>query len=127
VVLRDEVCLVENSFYLVGREDRSSHGRKMLSEIVKNVDKTKPIILMDHQPFQLEDAEQCNIDFQISGHTHNGQFFPGNLLVNKMYEQGYGYLKKGATHYYISSGLGLWGPHYRIGSQSEVVVIKLKC
>jgi len=85
-----------------------------------------PRILMDHQPFHLEEAEKNNIDLQISGHTHNGQFFPGNLFVKSMYELGYGYLKKGKTHYYVSSGLGLWGPQYRIGTESELVVIHLK-
>lgn len=125
-VLRDEVSLVDSSFYVIGRKDRSNPERKELNEIVKNIDKTKPRILLDHQPYYLEQAEQNDIDLQISGHTHNGQFFPGNLFVKRMYQLGYGYLKKGKTHYYVSSGLGLWGPQYRIGTQSELVVINLK-
>jgi len=126
VVLRDSVCLIDNSFYVVGRDDRSNDRRKSLKELVAGLDNTKPRILLDHQPYHLEEAEQNAIDLQISGHTHNGQFFPGNIIVKNMYELGYGYLKKGKTHYYISSGLGLWGPQYRIGTQSELVVIKLK-
>jgi hypothetical protein len=126
VVLRDEVFLVDSSFYVVGREDRTSIKRKPLANIINGLDRSKPLILMDHQPFQLEEAEQNNIDFQISGHTHNGQFFPGNLFVKGIYELGYGYLKKGKTHYYVSSGLGLWGPQYRIGTQSELVVVNLR-
>ncbi|MCX6308245.1 MAG: metallophosphoesterase, partial [Bacteroidia bacterium] len=66
------------------------------------------------------------IDLQISGHTHNGQFFPGNLVVGSMFELGHGYKKKGKTHFYVSSGLGIWGPLYRIGTQSELVEIQLK-
>ncbi|MFZ4725789.1 MAG: metallophosphoesterase, partial [Paludibacter sp.] len=116
----------DSSFYIVGRDDKSNLNRKKLSEIVTGLDKKLPFILMDHQPYHLEEAEQNDIDFQISGHTHNGQFFPGNLFVKKMYELGYGYLKKGNTHYYVSSGLGLWGPQYRIGTESELVVINLK-
>ena len=81
---------------------------------------------MDHQPQHLEEAVINNVDLQISGHTHNGQFFPGNLMVKLMYEKGYGYLKKGKSHFYVSSGLGIWGPLYRIGTQSELVVINLK-
>jgi predicted MPP superfamily phosphohydrolase len=81
--------------------------------------------LLDHQPFKLEDAEKNGIDLQLSGHTHNGQFFPANLYVKSMFELGYGYLRKGKTQYYVSSGLGLWGPKYRIGTQSELVVINL--
>ncbi len=126
VVLRDEVVCVDSSFYVVGREDRSNSKRKSLKQIINGSNLNIPFILMDHQPFQLEEAERNNIDFQISGHTHNGQFFPGNLLVKNMYELAYGYLKKGETHYYVSSGLGLWGPQYRIGTQSELVVINFK-
>jgi len=125
-VLRDEVSLVDSNFYIVGRNDRSNLNRKTLSDIVKGLDASKPKILLDHQPFNLEEAENNHIDLQISGHTHNGQFFPGNLIVKRMYELGYGYLKKGKTHYYVSSGLGIWGPQYRIGTQSELVVINLK-
>jgi len=126
IFLRDSSCLVNGSFYVVGRDDRSNLNRKSLTEIVNGMDVKFPRILMDHQPFHLEEAEKNNIDLQISGHTHNGQFFPGNLFVKSMYELGYGYLKKGKTHYYVSSGLGLWGPQYRIGTESELVVIHLR-
>jgi len=124
--LKDDVALIDNSFYVLGRDDRSNANRKNLDQIVNGLDKNKPKILLDHQPFHLEDAEKNDIDLQISGHTHNGQFFPGNFIVKTMYELAYGYLKKGKTHYYVSSGLGLWGPQYRIGTQSEIVVINLK-
>jgi uncharacterized protein len=126
IFLRDSACLVNGSFYVVGRDDRTNANRKSLKDIVQGMDVKLPRILMDHQPFHLEDAEKSNIDLQISGHTHNGQFFPGNLFVKRIYELGYGYLKKGNTHYYVSSGLGLWGPQYRIGTQSELVVIHLR-
>ena len=126
IFLRDSACLVDGSFYVVGRDDRTNTNRKSLKDIVQGMDVKLPRILMDHQPFHLEDAEKSNIDLQISGHTHNGQFFPGNLFVKRIYELGYGYLKKGNTHYYVSSGLGLWGPQYRIGTQSELVVIHLR-
>ena len=125
-VLIDSACLVDNSFYIIGRDDRTNSKRKPLSEMVQGLDKDIPKILLDHQPFKLKDAEQNGIDLQLSGHTHDGQFFPGNLYVKKMFELGHGYLKKGKTHYYISSGLGIWGPHYRIGTQSELVEIRLK-
>ena len=126
IFLRDSTCLVDSSFYVVGRDDRSNIKRKTLKELVTGLDLKYPRILMDHQPYHLEEAEKNNIDLQLSGHTHNGQFFPGNLFVKGVYELGYGYLKKGNTHYYVSSGLGIWGPQYRIGTQSELVVIKLK-
>jgi len=126
IVLRDSVCLVDSSFYLIGRDDRTNTKRKSLKELVTGLNVNLPRILMDHQPYHLDEAEKNNIDFQISGHTHNGQFFPGNLFVKKIYELGYGYLKKGNSHFYVSSGLGIWGPQYRIGTESELVVIHLK-
>lgn len=74
-VLRDEVSLVDSSFYVVGRDDRSNLNRKNIKDLVVGLDQDKPKIMLDHQPFHLEEAEKNGIDLQISGHTHNGQFF----------------------------------------------------
>lgn len=125
-VLRDEYILVDNSFYIVGRDELPLTTRKDLSGIIAGIDKKLPTILMDHQPFHLEQAQNAGFDLQVSGHTHNGQFFPGNLIVKSMYELPHGFMKKGGTNYYVSSGLGIWGPQYRIGTQSELVVIDFK-
>lgn len=125
-LLRDSSILVNNDFYIVGRDDATNRRRKSLKDIVSGLDISKPRILLDHQPLHLADAANNKIDFQFSGHTHEGQIFPGNLIVKKIFELPYGYLQKGNTHYYTSSGLGIWGPHYRIGSQSEMVVIEFR-
>lgn len=125
-LIQDSTILINDEFYLVGREDHINSKRLSISQILNSTDPSKPRILLDHQPYNLSEAEQNQIDFQFSGHTHKGQFFPINLVVNMIFEQGYGYLQKGNTHYYISSGLGIWGPQYRIGSQSEVVVVKFR-
>ena len=125
-VLTDSVSLIDKSFYVVGRKDRMDKSRAKLSTILSSLATDKPIILLDHQPSALEEAIQNNVDLQISGHTHEGQVFPANLLVKGMFEAGYGYFKKKNTHLYVSSGLGLWGPPYRIGTQSEIVVIHFK-
>ena len=124
--LRDSAVLVDNSFYVVGRDDKMNTKRRPLNEIVKGIDTRKTMILIDHQPFHLYEAAENKFDLQLSGHTHNGQFFPVSLVVNRMYELAHGYLKKGDTHYYVSSGLGIWGPQYRIGTQSEIAVINLE-
>lgn len=125
-LLRDSVALVNNSFYVVGRDDKTNLKRRSLAAVMAGLDHSKPIILLDHQPFHLEEAQHNGVDLQISGHTHDGQIFPGNLIVKKMYELGAGFMQKGNTHYYVSSGLGLWGPQYRIGTQSEIGVITMK-
>lgn len=124
-VLHDSTALIDSSFYLIGRDDRTNSNRKSLAELVSGLPTDKPRILLDHQPYNLEQAVDNDIDLQISGHTHEGQFFPGNLIVNKIFEVGHGYKKKGKTHIYVSSGLGIWGPLYRIGTQSELVIIEL--
>ena len=125
-LIQDSTILINDEFYLVGREDHINSKRLSINQILNSTDPSKPRILLDHQPYNLSEAEQNDIDFQFSGHTHKGQFFPINLVVNMIFEQGYGYLQKGDTHYYVSSGLGIWGPQYRIGSQSEVVVVRFR-
>ena len=129
--LRDSYELIDSSFYVIGREDSSmiqftGKQRKSLNEIVKNLDHEYPKILLDHTPFKLEQAEQNGIDLQLSGHTHHGQIWPANIITSMIYELSWGYLKKGKTHYYVSSGAGTWGPPVRTGSSSEIVNIKIR-
>jgi predicted MPP superfamily phosphohydrolase len=129
-ILRDSVLKIDDSFYLVGREDRSISSfagkkRKELSALLSETDKSLPIILMDHQPFGLDSAVKNGIDMQISGHTHNGQLFPINLIEKFIFELSSGYLKKEQTHFYVSTGVGTWGPPVRIGNRPEIVNIKL--
>lgn len=126
IVLRDSSCIVDSSFYLVGRDDRSNYRRKSLYELMQGLDRNMPVILLDHQPYNLKDAYNNGIDLQLSGHTHDGQLFPGNILVRHMFELAHGFMQKGNTKYYVSSGLGIWGPQYRIGTQSELVVINFR-
>jgi len=126
-LLIDTTVVINNSIQIVGRDDKQrNRDRKSLNEIVKNVDKSLPLLLLDHEPYYLEEAEENGIDLQFSGHTHRGQIFPMNLFVKWMYELPYGYRQKGNTHYYVSSGLGLWGPPLRIGTQSEIVVFNIE-
>ncbi|WP_255491100.1 metallophosphoesterase [Dysgonomonas sp. 520] len=125
-LLRDSYVEVDSSFYIVGRDDRSNENRKPLNQLMAGIDKSKPIILLDHQPYHLEEAESSGVDFQFSGHTHRGQVWPISMITDIIYEKSFGYLKKGKTNYYISSGIGLWGGKFRIGTQSEYVVVTIK-
>lgn len=129
-VLKDEMVTLAGGIQLVGRIDRDSfrfYGkeRMTLKEVMKQADTTKPIILLDHQPFHLEESEKSGIDLQLSGHTHNGQMWPLNYVTAMIYELSYGYLKKGNTNFIVSSGYGLWGPRVRSGSRSEVLLINI--
>ena len=114
-----------NGITIIGRDDLVNPNRKSLEAIIPaNVDSTYTILL-DHQPVNLDAAVKQDIDFQFSGHTHNGQVFPLQAITNAMYEVGYGYKKKGKTQFYVSSGLGIWGGKYRVFTRSEYVVIDL--
>jgi len=130
-LLRDSVARINETIYIVGREDRSvrqfeGKHRKNLDELLRQVDHRFPVILMDHQPFKLNEAEANNIDLQLSGHTHHGQFFPINLITKAVYEKSWGYLKKGNTHIYVSCGVGTWGPPVRLGNKPEIIKIVLR-
>lgn len=125
-LLQDSVALWDNRLYIVGRDDRSNPYRQSLETLTQGLDRSKPIIVLDHQPYALEESERAGVDLQLSGHTHRGQVFPINLIVDRMYEVSHGYKQRSDTHYYISSGIGIWGGKYRIGTQSEYVVIDIK-
>lgn len=124
-ILKDSVALIDNSFYVIGRDDRSNENRKSLEELTALLDHTKPLILLDHQPYNLDEAEKNRIDLQFSGHTHEGQVWPISWVTKLLFEKAHGYLEKGNSHIYVSSGLGIWGGKFRIGTRSEYVVINL--
>ena len=128
--LRDTFVNINDEFYIVGREDKdmgrfSSKQRKTIEELMIGINQRLPIILLDHQPFNLPLAAKNKIDLQISGHTHHGQMFPFNLITNAIYEVSQGYKQIAESHFYVSSGFGSWGPPIRIGTRSEIVNIQL--
>jgi len=110
---------------IIGRDDRTNKHRKSLGALMKQVDLSNYCILLDHQPYHLEQAEKQHIDFQFSGHTHHGQVWPISWITESIYECAFGPYKKGDTDYYISSGLGIWGGKFRIGTRSEYVVMTI--
>ncbi|OOM78889.1 metallophosphoesterase [Clostridium sp. BL-8] len=127
-VLRDSTVKIADSFYLIGREDKfyeriSRQKRKKVSVLMEDIDRKLPIIALDHQPVDLEEAEEAGVDLQLSGHTHKGQMFPFSLITNKVFKVDYGYLKMKELQVIVSSGARTWGPPIRIGSSSEVVDI----
>jgi len=129
-VIRDSSVLIDNSFYLTGREDRdmprfTGKQRKPINGLMDGIDKALPLIMLDHQPFELDQKEALGIDLTLSGHTHHGQMWPLNYLTRAIYEVSWGYKKKGNTHVYVSSGYGGWGPPVRIGNRPEIVLIRM--
>ena len=126
-LLRDDSCVLDNGLCLVGRDDRTNPERKALKGILPGgAPKDHFTILLDHQPYHLEEAQQCGIDLQMSGHTHYGQVWPISWITDAIYEIAFGEGQKGNTHYYVSSGMGIWGGKYRIGTRSEYVVVEIE-
>ena len=130
-LLMDETAVTPSGITLIGRKDRDSfrytgRARASLEELTTGIDSSGLVILLDHQPWKLEESAMAGVDLHLSGHTHNGQIWPLSLLISRMYEIPYGHGMIGNTHFIVSSGYGLWGPRVRIGSRSEVVVIRLR-
>ena len=130
-MLVDSAVSINGLFNIIGRDDiqaQQSSGipRKSISELQNNVNNKLPTLLIDHQPYKLEESSRAGIDFQFSGHTHNGQFWPLNYITGLIFEQDWGYLKKKDSHFYISSGYGTAVIPIRLGNDSEVLNIKLR-
>ncbi len=124
-LLRDSVVTV-NGVNIICRDDRTNSHRKDLAALVAKADTSLFTIMLDHQPWHLEEAEAAGIDFQFSGHTHDGQIIPMSLIIEAVYENGYGASARGKTQYYVTSGLGIWGGKFRIGTCSEYVVATIR-
>lgn len=130
-LIDETVYVSEKGFYIIGRDSlrhTNDDGSKrqnisMLYEKIK--DKTKPVIILDHVPKGIDDGKKINADIQISGHTHDGQTFPLNLIVRKMMPLSHGMIEKDGFYYIVSSGIGLWGPPVRVGTNAEIILINI--
>jgi predicted MPP superfamily phosphohydrolase len=128
-VLRDEVAQVGDRFVVAGRRDSSPIGR---TDDSRRQDlpawtaeqRDLPVIVLDHQPSNIGEYDDA-VDLILSGHTHNGQIFPGNLIVKAIFDVAYGHYRASDTSpdVIVTSGVGTWGPPLRIASDSEVVHI----
>jgi len=87
----------------------------------------RPWILLDHQPKGIEKAHTGRLpDFALSGHTHDGQFFPVTFIIDYVWKLAYGKGALSGVLWLVSSGFDCWGPPVRVGSDSEIWVIKFK-
>lgn len=127
-LLCDESKLIDNKFYVVGRVDEEKPAtendvKKTPSELLNGLDKTKPVIVMYHEPDELSELSNAGTDLLLCGHTHDGQLFPGNIITKLKWGNSCGYLKTGDMHNIVTSGVGIWGPYMRVGTKAEVVMI----
>ena len=124
-LLDDESVLIDNRFYVVGRKDPSRskklrETRKTPAQLIEALDRSKPILFIDHQPKELDNISRAGADLDLCGHTHDGQIFPLNLAIQFLWENPCGYLKKGEMYNIVTSGAGVWGPNMRVGTDSEI-------
>lgn len=129
-MLRDEGVIVENSFYIVGREDGASQRftkipRRQIADILQDFNTEMPIIMLDHQPVDIDEAMEAGVDIMLSGHTHRGQLFPFRIFTKRLFKVDWGYEMLDNLHVIVTSGAGTWGPPIRVGHRSEIVYIKI--
>ncbi len=126
-LLEDSVATLPNGIQIVGKNFGSFDKRnnKTFHRLIKESDPEKPLIIIDHEPRSISAKDKFGFDLQLSGHTHNGQIWPGNLITSHIYEQDHGYRKWQHSHVFVSSGLSLWGPPFRIGTNCDFVVFKI--
>lgn len=130
-LLEDEMTIVGEEILVVGRKDSRPIGsqdgtRKSMQDPFKKVGNQLPKIILDHQPSTIDEYKQAN-ELILSGHTHQGQIFPFNLVTKAYFTVDYGYYRKNehSPQVIVSSGVGTWGPPMRIGTQSEIVQIEI--
>lgn len=130
-VLTDEKVLLGDQVLLIGRWDASMQvERKTAAELVDGQTEL-PIVMLDHQPPARykdwwKEADRAGVDLVLSGHTHDGQIFPGCLITRMISTCSYGCWKGKNLQAVVTSGVGTWGPTVRIGTKSEIVLIDLR-
>ena len=130
-ILEDESVLINDQFYVIGRKDASltekiHETRKAPARLTEKLDRDKPIIMIDHQPKELQELADADVDLDLCGHTHDGQTFPGNFTIKLMWENPCGLLSKDNMTNITTSGAGVWGPAMRIGTDSEICSINIQ-
>ena len=131
-LLADESVVIAEKLVLTGRLDGSPIGstsgmrRGELDGILPEAAQTLPVIVLDHNPSRAESYRQ-QADLVLCGHTHKGQIFPGSLITGKMYAVDHGLYRRDAQSPYVivTSGVGTWGPPMRVGTDSEINLIRL--
>lgn len=129
-LLSDEAVLIDDAFYIVGRNDpsrarKTSSERASADELLAKLDHSKPIFIIDHQPKEFDELKAAGADVDFSGHTHDGQMFPGNLLTSLMWDNSCGKLTKDNFTSIVTSGVGVWGPNMRVGTKSEIAQVHI--
>ena len=122
-LLIDSVIRIDSLIYLAGRNDQFAGDRITSQELLGNITRDLPVILLDNRPTESQEASLTATSIQFSGHTHGGQLFPLHLITRQVYELSRGYRKIRNTHFFVSSGLRLWGPPVKTAGKSEILLV----
>lgn len=130
-LLCDESTLIDNKFYIVGRRDGMKPGtedgsRKTPAELTAGLDKSKPVLFIAHEPNELQETADAGADIDFSGHTHDGQLFPLTIITNIVWENPCGVLEKDDMTSVVTSGVGVFGPFMRVGTDAEICNVKIR-
>ena len=128
--LYDEAILINDDFYIYGRpdEERPNFGndsRLEADKITEGLDLSKLIICVDHEPHDKKKLSAAGVDVDLNGHTHAGQLFPGNIIINFFWDIAYGYKNFDGMHNIVTSGVGLFGPNMRTFTKAEIAQVKI--
>ena len=126
-ILEDESVLINDSFYLIGRKDRSIRDRADAQDLTAELDRSKYMILLDHQPNDYANEEKAGVDLVLSGHTHGGHIFPAGLIgeATGTNDKTYGMARRGEATFVVTSGVSGWAIPFKTGTISEFVVINI--
>ena len=130
-VLYDETTdIADGKLTLAGRIDGNKAGdgtrnRMSPAELLKGTDPSRLTLVLEHEPVEYKELREAGADIVLSGHTHDGQVFPGNLYVKMTNENGYGQKTLYGMETFVTSGVGTFGPPMRTGTDSEIMIIDL--
>lgn len=125
-ILRDQIIKIDG-MQILGIDYPRAGQKKDIESILRKLDRTKPNIVLFHEPTSIDKFIQFGVNLQLAGHTHVGQLWPFNYITRRVYHgYDYGFHQQGDYTLYTTSGAGTWGPPMRTGNKPEIVVIKIK-
>lgn len=127
-ILEDEYELVDNSFYIVGRADKNTTpNRKTIDILLQELDSSKYIIVIDHEPADYDAEANSAADLVLCGHTHGGQMIPITHfgVLSGIDDSTYGLETHNDTNFIVSSGISDWALYFKTGTRSEYVIVNI--
>lgn len=127
-VLEDEAVSLTDQIVLIGRKDRSDQNRLDTADLMRNIDREKYVIMLDHQPHDFDEQERAEVDLVLCGHTHGGQMFPVGITgeFTGANDKTYGMEKRKNTTFIVNSGISDWAIPFKTAAIAEYGVIDVE-